>query len=534
MNKTETTSSRKRRMVTTRRKSVTPPFLGGSLGIALLLSTVQSFSIRSNRAHFNGQQVLHSPIERNDATSSQVTMTQRDKTSMRARLGKTSLPYLNYDIDFGTNESVGLNEKETRAFASILDSPTRVESPSVEESWEGLNDVMDSSSSGFSLGWSLYVPKGVSASFFSTGTSKQSTPLVLTPDRKNIRLGTAASAEFLRSFLQINQKWIDERILEYGGVVFRGFGGAEYSKDNYLNNNKNAAIGKEIIRAFSSGNNKSEGIRKGFDYYMVSNENSRALPLSSIGNRIDLSNTKGSEPLRLSEISTQTRVTDWRKIHDDLPAKLRRKLEDKNLLYKRTHVEKIMPPKSAIPFRMKTSALLNGNDRTENALPRMPSSWFRLFGSTNKKVLQTAYQQFINKMPYRVEESGFECEAFRRHPQTNEKIWFGLAHRFHWTSLPAELLSEFKRNKNPLALARAVREASIGIWKRLRWRNQPFPTSRRQNQELEATTVAFGDGIPISWWEMHQIRRAISQNTAKYSCKPGDIFVVDGLSVGLQ
>lgn len=532
MNKSEIIVSRKRRM-STRKASVTPPFLGASLGIALLLSTAQSFSIGSQRAHFNHQQLLHTPTDRissgifrgNDVTG---TMAHNDKTSVRARLGRTSLPYLNYDLDFGTNESIGMNQKEEKTFAQVWDNkPRRVESPpSVEESWEGLNDVMDSTSSGFSLGWSLYVPKGVSASFFSTGNSKTSTPLVLTPDRKNRRLGEAASTKFLRSFLADNHKWIDERILEYGGIVFRGFGGVEYA-------NQNTAIGREILRAFAP-DKSSEGIRKGFEYYLVANENN-SKTLSSIGQRIELSAMKGTQPLRLSEISDQTQMTDWRKIHDDLPPNLRRKLQDKNLLYKRTKMEKIVSPQTLLPFQRSYQFVSNNNDTIENTLGdrvKMSSSWFRLFGSTNKKVFETTYQKFINKMPFRVEESEFECEAFRHHPVTNEKIWFELAHRFHWTSLPAELLSEFKRTKNPLALVRAVREASVGLWKRLR--NYPLSMSRRQQRESETTLVAFGDGTPVSWWEMHQIRRAVKQNTAQYSWKPGDILVVDGLSMGLQ
>merc|ERR1711976_1079211 len=101
----------------------------------------------------------------------------------------------------------------------------------------------------------------------------------------------------------------------------------------------------------------------------------------------------------------------------------------------------------------------------------MPSPWLSLYGSKNKKVLETAYKKFLDEVSYFSEEREFICEAFRRHPQTNQKIWFELAHRFHWTSLPAQFISEFKYSKNPWALVRAVGAVSNGLWKRLRRSN---------------------------------------------------------------
>ena len=500
--------NRKRR-ITTRRVSKAPTYLVTSLGVGLLLSPSHSFSIRNP---------LIAPI-----TSNSVGI---KNTFLPSRPGSTSLPYLNYDLDFGLNDSIGLEENERNIRSRFADSTSQQKTYSDQETWEGLSNVMGSPSSGFALGYSLFVPKGVSVSFLTTDrrTPKLS-PLIVTPDQTNRNLGDNTMKDSLRSFLNTYQKWVDERVLEYGGIVFRGFGGADHTKSI----EEITAAGKEILRAFS---NDTEGIRKEFEYYLVSNINSKGLQHTS--------RKKDAQPLRLTKISTETKITDWRSIHGDLPSNLQRKLDEKHLLYKRTDLVKKKIQDNRSFQKRNNEVFMNHNNGEENisdaiATATTSSSWLELYGSTNKKVFETAYNQLLEKTLYFPQESEFVCEAFRRHPQTNQKIWFELAHRFHWTSLPAQFITEFKYSKNPWALVRAVGAASNGLWKRLRRSNTtPLNSSRRYSQENDNISVAFGDGKPISWWEMHQIRRAINKNTEHFSWKPGDILVVDGLSLGVQ
>lgn len=491
--------TRKRRFGT-RPVSKAPPFLAAALVAALLLSQVHSFSIRNH---------IITPVISGPANI--------DNTLLPSRLESTSLPYLNYDLDFGLNDSISLEESEEKSPHRFSKRTSRRKSFSSEDNWQGLSNVMDSTSSGFALGYSLFVPKGVSVSFFTTGTSRtKPSPLVVTPDRKTRHLGDAAKKDSLHNFLKTYQKWVDERILEYGGIVFRDFG----SGDDTKGINESIATGKEILRAFG---NDSSGLRKGFDYYLVSDDDSKTLQHSSIEQRIDLSSRRGSQPLRLSKIGTQTKITDWRGIHGDLSLTLQRKLDEKQLLYKRTDLVK--KNLSRYPF-----------DKGEQRVIGATTPWLELYGSTNKRVFERSYNNFFEKPMYLPKESEFVCEAFRRHPQSNQKIWFELAHRFHWTSLPAQLISELKYTKNPWKLVKAIRAVSVGLWKKLRRRNNDLPltSGQRHQQEHDKITVAFGDGTPISWWEMHQIRRAINKNTAQFSWKPGDILVVDGLSLGVQ
>jgi hypothetical protein len=549
------------------------PFIGASLCISLLLSTAQSFSITGNHIRNQNSINRHHPVNRddgyhqqqrrqhhlptierissgvalankntNDLPSGDVTDTRVGSTRLSAhRVGTTYLPYLNYDLEMDVPDI----------------AHRRLELPSTEQNWEGPSGrniaIGGSSSSSLSspstiipLGFSFYVPNGVSASLFSTNRGRRidsSSPLVLTPDRKDHNPSAggeeASSSEFLHSFLRTNQKWILEQILDYGAVVFRGF--ADPVVAGSSSGSEIPAIGKEILRAF----NPRSDTRNGFGCYVISEKRCGTEPHSSTGRYSSTllgGTSTGSHPTtRISELSAQSRLTDWRGIHDDLPPKLRRKLTEKNLLYIRSH---LVPPASSqilLPLQKISGSEITTVDDdgiTEIvATGEKPSPWFQLFGSTNKKAFEKAYQQIVEpivqqqleKAAGMVEERFFVCEAFRCHPLTNEKIWFEHAHRFHWTSLPAEILSDFARTKNPWTLARAVGEASVSFWNRLLRGSRSFP-----QRKSETTTVTFGDGTPVSCWEMHQIRRAIRKNTAQHAWQTGDLLVVDGLSMGLK
>lgn len=539
---------------------MTSSALGAFIGIAISVSTASSFSIQSPCSHLNNHPVqqfgqnlqqdrhLHSRIGETslgmgkwnhhpgrDGTKNRVDDTDRSDSS-----AIPSLESLNCDTNvFDLGDLNGDNDEKDGAFRfQRLDldvQPTQGSSPARD--WGGLNDCSSSSPSTFALGFGTYVPKGVSASVFSSGEDSSS-PLVLTPNSEN-----QSEAEFLRSFLRSNQNWVDERILEYGGIVFRGFGDPGGT----------AAVGKEIVRALGGGNGISsssssspdlDAARKGFGIYLVSEHRPHRFYPSSVRDGIDRRGARTAWPKRVAEISTRTWLTDWRRIHDDLPPRLRRKLTEKDLLYTRTRRAGSSSSSSTEPTIVEDDiAMMTELDDAASTDDGEPSAWYRLFGSTNKRVFADAYRHLVEATegataPAVVRET-FRSEAFRLHPHTSRKIWFELAHRFHWTSLPAELLAGFRRTKNPLLLLRALQEATVGAWKHLRRgnsRRSRSPSSSRGAPPPEATTttVSFGDGTPLSWWEMHRIRLAIRNNTARHPWKPGDFLVVDGLSLGPQ
>jgi len=97
--------------------------------------------------------------------------------------------------------------------------------------------------------------------------------------------------------------------------------------------------------------------------------------------------------------------------------------------------------------------------------------------------------------------SQYVAEPFQLHPETKQPVWFNHAQVFHWTTFPAELFLTFGRTKEPLFLAGAI---GVGLFSILKY------GVLGQKMALDAS---FGDGTPISIWEMHQIRKAIRKNT---------------------
>ena len=354
---------------------------------------------------------------------------------------------------------------------------------------------------------------GVSASVLPM--QGHSSPLVLTPDGDS-------SSEFLRSFLNSHKKWVEEYVHEYGAVVFRGFG------DETNGSSDTAAIYEELLGAIGSNKgsqSSSLDVQKGFESYLVFEQSNPGISQKYSLERIQKS------PTRLFKISDKARFVDWRRIHDDLPPKIRRKLCEKHLLYKRRDV--IPAPEMTIPLRSVAKPCSSGFV----SYRATPLQWSRLFGSTSTNTVERAYRQAIaaialqiyqeNKATF-VDERRFLSEAFRRHPHTNEIIWFERAHTFHWTSKLTKLLKESGLAKN---LWRLVQASSVGLWQQLLC---IVGKRSRQKRSKSTTKVTFGDGTPIAWWEILQILRAIHKNTVQYPLKPGDFLMVDGLSLGLQ
>jgi alpha-ketoglutarate-dependent taurine dioxygenase len=320
-------------------------------------------------------------------------------------------------------------------------------------------------------------------------------PLILEPtsdDQKSI--------EFLRDFLEHNRGWIDKAILDHGAVLFRDFplASAQDVEDSLL--------------AFNpSLNNKYQGtsprnLQGGSSYVFSAAEVPSHYPIAQ---HIEMSFLP-SPPRQLyfsalkapKTVGGETALADFRKVYRDLPHKLRQKLVKKKLLYRRTH-HKI------------------GEENTHDVAAML--SWPDLFGTYDKRQVEIMSQK--SGMPVRWEGpsndtfvSEFQSEPFQLHPTTGEPVFFNHANVFHWTSFPAELFAAFHRTKDTRFLRHALRVGAKSIWKY---------GIRRQKMSLH---VSFGDGSPISVWEIHQIRKAIHKNMVYNRWQKGDLLLVDNFS----
>merc|ERR1712080_577151 len=86
------------------------------------------------------------------------------------------------------------------------------------------------------------------------------------------------------------------------------------------------------------------------------------------------------------------------------------------------------------------------------------------------------------------------------------------------TSFPMELFAAFRRTKDWRFFLHGVKVGIKSIWKYGLLRNKM------------ALHVSFGDGTPISIWEMHKIRKAIHNNMVYERWQKGDIMLIDNFS----
>lgn len=353
----------------------------------------------------------------------------------------------------------------------------------------------------FSLGATTVLPgpNDVTVSLLpsdKTGESYKRYPLVITPKSSDQQ-----SLSFLSSFTKHNQDWIDDMLLRYGALLFRGFDitTAQDVEDVLLSyeEDKLSSTYRGTSPRHTQGNT---------EYVFSAAEVPSHFPIAQ---HIEMSFLP-APPKKLffgalkapRAIGGETALADFRKVYQALPKKLRQKLQSKKLRYTRTHK--------------------NVGERMTHDVAAM-MSWSELFGTNNKTEVErlTAAENTPMRWEGRNHDifvSEFETEAFQLHPQTDETVWFNHAQVFHWTSFPAELFAAFRRTRDLRYLTRAVLIGSLALIKY---------GILRQKMALH---VAFGDGTPLSVWEMHQIRKAVHQNTVYNRWEQGDIVMIDNYS----
>jgi len=345
-------------------------------------------------------------------------------------------------------------------------------------------------------------------------------PMVIQPKRllsSPSSSSSSSSSSVLREIVEHNRSWIQLQIVKHGAVVFRGF-------DLWKSDSGSDTI-REIARMLehSISNQSRNG---GFQTYLVvsSPKKQEGYPQPNRSKDSSPSNERCWE-----EIGTDARITDFRAVHRDLPTDLGAKLTAKKLLY--TRIDAAVDTPASDPYRFRRSNGDNDNDNdhdndndNDNDSAR---GWSQLFGTTNTKSFERVYRRFrgAGAAGTRLSEFEFESEAFLPHPITHEKLWFPLAHTYHWASAPAQLWDEFLRTKKVSTLGRALRMGARSLWRH-----------GIQGKSTTPVDVAYGDGTPISVGEMRRILRTIRSNTstARDWFRVGDLWIVDGWSAGVQ
>ena len=325
-------------------------------------------------------------------------------------------------------------------------------------------------------------------------TNFEQLPLVIRPRHD-------ATLAFLQDFLENNRSWIDEQIVNYGAVLIRGL------------DIEDAANVQTAIQAYQPDlNNEYRGTsprstQEGSEYIFSAAEVPSYYPIAQ---HLEMSFLP-APPKQLffsalkapKTVGGETALADFRKVYADLPTKLRNKLAEKKIRYRRTHNRV-----GAKGFTRDVASL---------------QGWPDVFGTDDKKQVEAIAAS--EDMP--VEWTGKDndtfvsetiSDAFQVHPVTGEPVWFNHAQVFHWTTFPAELLFAFRRTKQLRFLWHAMVVTLFSIVKYGMFGHKM------------ALDASFGDGTPISWVEAAQIRHAVHKNMVFNRWQKGDILMIDNWS----
>ena len=320
-------------------------------------------------------------------------------------------------------------------------------------------------------------------------------PLVVEPKSKQQR-----SLSFLSNFLETNRGWVDDMMLQYGALLFRGF---DIDSERDV---QTAVMSYEPNLNNSYRGTSPRNVQGGTEFVFSAAEVPSHFPIAQ---HIEMSFLP-APPRKLffsaikapKTVGGETALADFRKVYQDLPTKLRNKLADKKLLYRRSHSKK--------------------GQRFTHDVAAM-QGWPEVFGTSDKSEVEKIARS--ENMPMRWEGrnkdrfvSEFVSDPFQLHPETNEPVWFNHAQVFHWTTFPAELFAAFRRTHEWRLLLHAIQVGVVSIIK--------YGLLRQKM----ALTASFGDGTAISVWEMHQIRKAVHKNMVFNRWNKGDIVMIDNFS----
>ncbi|MBE7384651.1 MAG: TauD/TfdA family dioxygenase [Leptolyngbya sp. SIO1E4] len=241
---------------------------------------------------------------------------------------------------------------------------------------------------------------------------EQSLPLIIRPAVDGINLISWAAN---------NREFIETRLLQYGGILFRGFEIQSVSEF------------EDFIRALSS--NLAE-----YSY--------RSTPRSQVSSNIYTSTEYPAEQfiplhnemayssswpmkiwffcLEVAKQGGETPIADSRKVFQRIPPDIRRRFIQKKVMYVRNYGE------------------------------GLDLHWENVFQTNQKSEVEAYCRQAGIEFEWKDKDhlrTRQVCQAVATHPQTGEPVWFNQAHLFHVSSLDLEvskfLLSILKESDVP-------------------------------------------------------------------------------------
>ncbi|KAL3908739.1 MAG: hypothetical protein SGARI_002931 [Bacillariaceae sp.] len=192
----------------------------------------------------------------------------------------------------------------------------------------------------------------------------------------------------------------------------------------------------------------------------------------------------------------ETALCDFRKVYRDISPELREKLATKKIKYSRKH------KKVGERFTYDVGAML---------------CWPQLFGTSDPKEVERIVAD-EGAAPVQWVGENEDCflqewvdEPFQHHPVTGEPV-------FHWTTFSMELWHSFQRMKDIQLMVHFV---LVSLFTFIKYGLLGYKM---------ALNTTFGDGTPITFSEMNEVRHAIHKNMVYSRWQKGDILCIDNFS----
>ncbi len=299
-------------------------------------------------------------------------------------------------------------------------------------------------------------------------------PLVIEPRN------SSASLQDLLNLIQNNQKYLHEKMLRFGGILFRNFP----LKNEYDFSAVIKALGCGKMMQYIGGDSPRKNVIEGI-YTSTEAPPSFKIPLH---NELSFVKRYPSHIFFFCQTAPQsqgqTLLADARKVYEAIDPEIREKFVSKGLTYISRYYHK--------------SKLMD----FINSLQPSHKSWLQVFETSDKETVEQLCK-----------ENDFTCKwnrndwieitqtrpATLKHPITHEWTWFNQAHLYDF-------------NPKLLGLSRYLGSSLLYC---------------RKHMKLHEVTFANGTPIPRSYF--YHILDVLDANTLYFSWQPGDLLALDNV-----
>mmetsp|Transcript_5697 Transcript_5697/g.6389 ORF Transcript_5697/g.6389 Transcript_5697/m.6389 type:complete len:470 (-) Transcript_5697:141-1550(-) len=324
--------------------------------------------------------------------------------------------------------------------------------------------------------------------------SKKTLPLVISPRYDD-------ALDFICEWLDHNRAWVEDQMLQYGAVFIRGF------RIESASDFERATLAVQPNLCDQYRGTSPRRLMENTKYAFSAAEVPTNYPIAQ---HLEMSFLK-APPRNLyfcclqesKAVGGETSLCDFRKVYQDLSPSLRDKFVTKKIKYKRKH------SKVGEKFTYDAGAM---------------KTWIELFDTSEKTKVEEICQeedapmvQWVgpNKDTFMQEWMDDPCML---HPVTNEPVWFNHSQVFHWTTFPSELWYAFCRVRDIHLLFHFL---FVSIFSIIKYGLLGYKM---------ALDTTFGDGTPITYHEMNEIRDTIHKNMVFSRWRKGDILCIDNFS----